>query len=274
MEIAKIVSRDCCVANIAASDKKEALRFIAEQAAQCSASGSANVEVIENALWTREKDGSTGFGNEIAIPHAAIAGMSNFVVSIFTSTKGINFDAIDKKRVKIIFSILGPFDRPQEHLQILALISRTLGHTNVKNELLSARSGVALYETFLRHTDLQPRAKSRANESQLLIVLLYNEDHIYAVLEALIEEGIEGATVIESVGMGYYISKNPLFSAFSSMMRSSRQHSKTIMSMVSKDSIPAITQAIENIVGDADDGGEAMYMLLPVALWKGNMNIV
>ena len=106
------------------------------------------------ALADREAQGSTAFGNEIAIPHARLAGLDRFLLFIVSTPRGVwSSRRLDrKKRVKLFFVILGPTEAVTDHLKILAFVSRALSHTDLKRELLAARTETALYEAFLRNT--------------------------------------------------------------------------------------------------------------------------
>ena len=274
MDILNILHKSCCAVDVQAKNKRDILRQLAECATRCDITKQFDPAMLEKALATREEDGSTGFGNQIAIPHARIEGLTDFVFYIVACRKGVNFDALDKQKVRLFFVILGPVERVNEHLQVLAFVSRTIAHTNVKEELLRAKSTNALYETFLRHTDIQPRETRERQSLRLMLINTYGEDRIYEVLEALLEEGIEGATILDSVGMGHYISNNPLFASFSGLIRGNRNSSKTVIAMVPEDSVDAIVSAIETITGNLDDCRDAMVLTLDMNFHKGNMNIV
>ena len=79
----------------------------------------------------------------------------------------------------------------------------------------------------------------------LLFLVLYNEDCVEEVLEVFLEYGIEGATILDSSGMGKFISSTPLFGNFIGCMHQNKHHSKTILTLVSTPHIPALVRAIE-----------------------------
>lgn len=90
-----------------------------------------------NALFEREKLGSTGIGDEIAIPHAKLTGIDNIIILIAVSNKGIEFDAVDNKKVKIFFLVLASTNKLHLHLKTLARISRLIKATDFKKRVLS-----------------------------------------------------------------------------------------------------------------------------------------
>ena len=90
-----------------------------------------------NALIEREKLGSTGLGNEIAIPHAKLDEIDDIIILIAISSEGIDFDAVDGKKVKIIFLVLASSNKLNLHLKTLARISRLIKSTDFKNRVLN-----------------------------------------------------------------------------------------------------------------------------------------
>jgi PTS system nitrogen regulatory IIA component len=112
---------------------------------------SPQLDTIYENLIERESKGSTAFGDGIAIPHARIKEIDKFVVSIAVSRKGIDFESLDKKKTKIFFTIIGPGKEQERYLKILAQISRVAKNRYARNEILNARSRIALKEAFLRY---------------------------------------------------------------------------------------------------------------------------
>ena len=274
MELFTILDKQSCSLDMRAGSKDEALRSLAELAAQSERTSGVDADAIYSVLSERESQGSTGFGNEIAIPHARVPGMTDFLLYIAVVPKGVDFDAMDRKRVKVFFVILGPPEGVTDHLKILAAVSRAIGHTNVKNELLRSASVTALYEAFLRNVDSAPGEKGEQRKMQLMLLNLYEDDLLYSILEIFIEEGIEGATIIESAGMGQYISNVPLFANFIGFMRENKNQSKTIMAMVPEEHTRDLIARIEDTTGDLDTKQGAMLIVLDVPYFKGSMQMM
>lgn len=274
MDIYSILDRNSCTVDLAGRTREEALRELADLAVQSERAGEVGADAIYRLLLEREEQGSTGFGNELAIPHARIPGMDAFLLYIAVSKRGVDFDALDRKRVRVFFVILGPPEGVNDHLKILASVSRAIGHTNVKNELLQSSTVTALYEAFLRNVDVAPGEKREQRTMQLLVLNLYEDDLLYAVLEIFIEEGIEGATIMESAGMGQYISNVPLFADFIGFMRENKHQSRTILALVPQEHVQEIIRRIEDITGDLDKKQGAMIMVLDVPYFKGTMQMM
>ncbi|MCG8477919.1 MAG: PTS sugar transporter subunit IIA [Spirochaetales bacterium] len=274
MNLYEIFEKRSCRVQVDARNKDEMLSRIAELAVASEAASGIAPETIRTALAERESQGSTAFGNEIAIPHARIQSLDRFLLFIISSPRGIDFEALDKKQAKLFFIILGPTEAVTDHLKILAFVSRALSHTNLKRELLAARSETALYEAFLRNTQTERSEDGHTRIMKLVMVNLYVEEFLYRVLELFIEEGIEGATIIDSAGMGHYISNVPLFADFIGFMNESKHHSKTIMAMVPEEHVDDLIAGIEDITGDLDKKQGAMILVLDVAMYRGSMKML
>ena len=274
MDLYEILDKRSCRVEVHARNKNEMLSRLAELATNSAAVKHMTAEAIRSALETREEQGSTAFGNEVALPHARIAGLERFVLYIVTAPHGVDFDALDKKRVKLFFVILGPAEAVNEHLKILASVSRALSHTSIKQELLASHSETALYEAFLRNTQSSTPSSTQTRTMKLFLVNLYVEEYLYRVLELFLEEGIQGAAIVESAGMGQYISNVPLFADFMGFLNENKHQSKTIMAMVPEEHVQDLMTGIEEITGDLDTKQGAVIVVLDVAAYRGTMKML
>jgi PTS system nitrogen regulatory IIA component len=90
-------------------------------------------------LLEREKLGSTGIGDGIAIPHGKLAGLDEILVAFGRSREGIAFEALDGKPVHLFFLLMAPENSAGQHLKALAKISRMLKDGVFRKKLLEAR---------------------------------------------------------------------------------------------------------------------------------------
>ena len=274
MELSAIFERDLCLFDLTAPNKEEVLQAIARTAVKSRHAQHLSADLIYQKLAAREAEGSTGFGNGIAIPHARIEGLTEFILFIVTSRKGVEFGALDKKKVNIIFVVLGPQKEVGQHLKILAAVSRIIAHSNVKREILEASSAMAVYESFLRHTRIGEAVKTEKAKMKLLVVILYFDEYLYQVLEFFIQAGVEGATILESAGMGDYISNIPIFAEFIGFLKENKNRSRTILALVPEQRIGEIIDGIEDITGDLDKKEGATILSLDVSAYKGSMKMI
>lgn len=270
MDIFNILTEKTCVPNFSAKDKSSALRKLAEIVAVDVYE--IGMEEIYEALLQREEMGSTGFEDGIAIPHAKIPGLRDFHLAIACSRKGVPFDSVDGKRSQFFFVIIGPDERPERHLQILAQVSRISRNPNARRELSKARSPLALKETFLRYVITSP-VKHKDEKSKLLVLILYEKRFLDAILELYLERGIRGVNILESSGIKDQLSNIPLFSDFLNFLGERSDVSKTIMTVVPEKDVTEIVQGIEEIMGDLDKHTGAMIMALDLFYMKGTMEI-
>ena len=133
--------------NVPGGSKKKAL----EQIANLISSQVPELEMqdVFEALIAREKLGSTGFGNGIAIPHCRLKGCETPVSALLHLDHPIDFDAIDGAPVDLLFVLLVPQAATDAHLELLRQIASMLDRKEVRDKLRSASSNEALYQVVL-----------------------------------------------------------------------------------------------------------------------------
>ncbi|WP_320128221.1 hypothetical protein [uncultured Sphaerochaeta sp.] len=101
---------------------------------------------------------------------------------------------------------------------------------------------------------------------KLFVFILNNEEYLEEVMEAYIEAGISGATILDSEGMGRFLTYEvPLFASFKDFMKGNKPYNKTIISVVkNEESIGKAKTLIEGIVGPLDKAGTGIMFTLPV----------
>lgn len=138
MNIQALISLDRTQCAVQCNSKKRILEIIGNIASEQNPEVERD-EVIA-ALMAREKMGSTGIGNGIALPHGRLTGLSAVTAVVVTTTPAINFDAIDDKPVDIFFAILVPEDQTEGHLQTLATIAGKLSQKSIVKAIRNAES--------------------------------------------------------------------------------------------------------------------------------------
>jgi len=124
MDIQAIVSLDRTECAVQCNSKKRILEIISGIAAKNNPD--VDEATVLSSLLARERMGSTGIGNGIALPHGRLAGLENVIAIVVTSTPAIDFDAIDNKPVDIFFTLLVPQEQTEGHLQTLAMVAGKL----------------------------------------------------------------------------------------------------------------------------------------------------
>ncbi len=101
------------------------------------------------AILHREQLVSTGIGMGIALPHAKLADLNDFFIAIgIQRKKGIEWNALDKAPVRLVFLIGGPDDRQSEYLQILSQLTTAIKDVELRKEMLQAESVEAVLALF------------------------------------------------------------------------------------------------------------------------------
>ncbi|WP_432456004.1 MULTISPECIES: PTS IIA-like nitrogen regulatory protein PtsN [unclassified Agarivorans] len=142
MQIDKVLSLDCTQSAVQCSSKKRALELISELVAKQLDTTSKS---IFESLLNRERMGSTGIGQGIAIPHGRIGNQYHATAVLLRCTPAISFDAIDNQAVDLIFALLVPEDQCQQHLNTLAQVAEKLNDKQICKQLRTAQSDDELY---------------------------------------------------------------------------------------------------------------------------------
>jgi PTS system nitrogen regulatory IIA component len=97
-------------------------------------------EAMLRVLLEREKLGSTGIGDGIAIPHGKLAGLDEMMIAFGRSREGIDFEAMDGKPVHLISLLIAPENSAGQHLKALAKISRMMKDEHYRRALVEAKT--------------------------------------------------------------------------------------------------------------------------------------
>ncbi len=149
MEISDLLIPDGVIAKLPATSKKQALQELAKRAEAIVGIGE---RTIFDALIERERLGTTGVGNGIAIPHGKLPGLDRLYGLFARLDKPIDFEAIDEQPVDLIFLLLAPESAGADHLKALARVSRLLRDRTVCEKLRGADESDALYALLTQST--------------------------------------------------------------------------------------------------------------------------
>ena len=144
MEIIEILDQDMIIAELRATDKEEVLQELA--AALASKHQEIEKDLLVRILLEREKLGSTGIGEGIAIPHGKLANIDSLLAAFGRSPQGIDFEAADGKPTKLFFLLVAPENSVGSHVKALVNISHLLKDVSLREKLLSAGSKEEIYQ--------------------------------------------------------------------------------------------------------------------------------
>ena len=142
MEIEDLLEVEAVLPSLRSTSKKQALQELARAAAKVT--GKDEREIFD-VLLQREKLGTTGVGNGIAIPHGKLDGLDQMRGLFARLEQPIDFDAIDEQPVDLIFLLLAPDTAGADHLKALARVSRQLRDGPYCDKLRGSGDRDALY---------------------------------------------------------------------------------------------------------------------------------
>ena len=142
MEINDLLVPEGVVSDLKATSKKQALQDLAKRAAEVSG---LHERAIFDVLMERERLGTTGVGNGIAIPLGKLASLDRIHGLFARLEQPIDFHAIDERPVDLIFVLLAPENAGADHLKALARISRLLRNNGICDKLRGTDSAEALF---------------------------------------------------------------------------------------------------------------------------------
>jgi len=142
MDITDLITLQSVVPRLKVTSKKQALQELAKRASELT--GVPERRIFE-VLIERERLGTTGVGNGIAIPHGKLANLDRLYGLFARLETPINFEAIDEQPVDLIFLLLAPEQAGADHLKALARISRLLRDRSTCEKLRGSETAEALY---------------------------------------------------------------------------------------------------------------------------------
>ena len=102
--------------------------------------------VVFDSLFARERLGSTGLGQGVAIPHGRIKGMKDAIGALIRLADPIPFDAPDGKPVTLVFALLVPEQATEKHLQILSELAQMFSDRELRESMSEAKDAAALHQ--------------------------------------------------------------------------------------------------------------------------------
>jgi len=142
MNLGDLIGPEAVRPSLKAKDKKQLLAELAVCAANIS---DLQEREIFDVLLQRERLGSTGLGQGVAIPHGKMSGLTQIVGVFARLAEPVDFDSADGEPVDIVFLLLAPEGAGADHLKALARISRLLREGAAVKKLRSSRDAAALY---------------------------------------------------------------------------------------------------------------------------------
>ncbi len=142
MPLTDIVTPNAIIPALKVNSKKQALAEIAARAAELSGQSE---RAILDVLLQREKLGSTGVGQGVAIPHGKLPKLERLFGLFARLERPVDFESLDGEPVDLIFLLLAPEGAGADHLKALARVARLLRDPEIARKLRQSREAEALY---------------------------------------------------------------------------------------------------------------------------------
>ena len=144
MKIMDYLNEEWVIPDLQGTDKPSILKELSSVLVKpCQVS---SVEELLQVLLDREKLGSTGIGEGIAIPHGRLKKLKKFFISFGRSLKGADFDSIDRKPSQLFFLVMAPENSAVDNLKLLSRIVTLLKEPSFKKRLTEAQSRKELFQ--------------------------------------------------------------------------------------------------------------------------------
>ena len=143
MKIDKILKKESVIADLLGDNKIEVIK----EMTQCLKNNDLikNDQALFETLMEREKLGSTGIGENVAIPHGKSDEITQIITVLARSKNGVEFESLDQKPVHFICMVIAPAHSTGQHLKVLARFSRIFKNQGLREEIMKARNSDAIY---------------------------------------------------------------------------------------------------------------------------------
>src|SRR5476651_2797614 len=142
MPLTDLVTPNAIMPALKVNNKKQAIAELAAKAAVLT--GQSERDILE-ILLQREKLGSTGVGNGVAIPHGKLPKLGKLFGLFAHLDRAVDFEALDNQPVDLVFLLLAPEGAGADHLKALARVARLLRDQDVAKKLRASRDAQAIY---------------------------------------------------------------------------------------------------------------------------------
>lgn len=147
MKIDEILRKESVIADLLGANKLDVIK----EMTQCLKENNfiKNDQALFETLMEREKLGSTGIGDNVAIPHGKSEEVTQIITVLARSKSGVEFESLDKKPVHFICMVIAPAHSTGQHLKALARISRLFKNQALREGILKAENSDVIYSILI-----------------------------------------------------------------------------------------------------------------------------
>lgn len=144
----QLVNPECVILELTETDHEEVVLEMIGHLCKIGKVPSGDCYCYGNSVLERESHVGTGLGSGVAIPHARVKGLKETLVVFAKSTDGVDFDSPDNAPSHLICLMLVPEDKAAQHLQVLSVLAKVFGQSEVRKQLEEASSAEEICEIF------------------------------------------------------------------------------------------------------------------------------
>ena len=147
MKIEEILKKESVIADLLGDSKVNVIK----EMTQCLKKNNLikKDQALFETLMEREKLGSTGIGENVAIPHGKSDEVTQIITVLARSKKGVEFESLDQKPVHFVCMVIAPAYSTGQHLKVLARVSRIFKNQGIREEILKAGNSDAIYSILI-----------------------------------------------------------------------------------------------------------------------------
>ena len=147
MKIEEILKKESVIADLLGDSKVKVIK----EMTQCLKKNNfiKNDQALFETLMEREKLGSTGIGENVAIPHGKSDEVTQIITVLARSKKGVEFESLDQKPVHFVCMVIAPAHSTGQHLKVLARVSRIFKNQGIREEILKAENSDTIYSILI-----------------------------------------------------------------------------------------------------------------------------
>jgi len=147
MKIEEILKKESVIADLLGDSKVKVIK----EMTQCLKKNNfiKNDQALFETLMEREKLGSTGIGENVAIPHGKSDEITQIITVLARSKKGVEFESLDQKPVHFVCMVIAPAHSTGQHLKVLARVSRIFKNQGIREEILKAENSDTIYSILM-----------------------------------------------------------------------------------------------------------------------------
>lgn len=148
MKLSEIITEDNVLPELKSVDKRSVLEELAGVISKHEPS--IDQRALVSVLLERERLGTTGIGDGVAIPHGKLSGVMRPIISFGRSKNGLDFDSIDGQPAHLFCLLIAPENSSGVHLQVLARIAKVLKSSALRKKLMEAGTRKELYQVIVQ----------------------------------------------------------------------------------------------------------------------------